>query len=179
MLNGHIRAYSSEEDISFAQISIDDDLPSYADFEGKFNFQALAQESYRIKIEMTGYKTLIDTIELSDNNEFFDFFLLKETEAPDSGYVKSSKNNAKAGGSALTRDIRTIPGHILTSQIVVNSECVDPIRGSCASSGPHYLASALPKGRKHYRFQRKTLKKLKGRKLTREEKKDLRKFYLN
>ncbi len=178
-LSGHVQTYYFGEDAPFANITVDDSITTTSDFDGQFKIANLTKGKHSIRIEWPAFRTLSDTFEMAGAFEFYDFFLIPQDSIPDPAYVpaKKDKDRYRATGGTVTREgIAKMPKRSVAEVAgTVSASDITPIKGC---NRPIQAYSTARRGRKSYRRTRKAMEAKYDRKLTKVEKRRLKKEFL-
>lgn len=157
----------SNKEVPFAAVSYNNALLT-ADSGGNFKLDSIFQEQVVLKIEREGYQMFIDTIDVINQKQDrnFQFFLAKnDSSKRDSNYIKH-KEILFTGG---------IPRNAMASQLpIINPQ---PIHGCCYRHQPHISNNVAHIQISSYKQAKRMIKSDLARKLTKEEKDDLREMY--
>lgn len=105
-VRGQVKDQSNGETLSGATIQIEGTYKAtVADYEGNFSFQKLATGSYTFKVSFIGYKSLVQTVELS-KNQTLTFELVAQPFIADEVVVQSTRlaNNAPMAYTNISRE---------------------------------------------------------------------------
>lgn len=105
-VRGQVKDQSNGETLSGATIQIEGTYKAtVADYEGNFSFQKLATGSYTFKVSFIGYKSLVQTVELS-KNQTLTFELVAQPFIADEVVVQSTRlaDNAPMAYTNISRE---------------------------------------------------------------------------